>query len=140
MALPAKNPPVNAGGLKGVGLIRGLGRSPGGGHGNPLQDSCLENSTDRGAWPAIVHGVSKSQIQLKRLSTHKHLTLCDPLNCILPGFSDHEISQERILELLPFPSPGDLSNPGTGPASPALQADSLHTELSGKHLFLRGLL
>ena len=100
MALPAKNPPVNAGGLRGVGLIRGLGRSPEGGHGNPLQDSCLENSTDRGAWPAIVRDVSKSQIQLKRLSTHKHLTPCDPLNCILPGSSDHEISQERILELV----------------------------------------
>ena len=44
-----------------LGLIPGLGRSPGGGHGNPLQDSCLENSMDRGAWRAIVHGVAKSQ-------------------------------------------------------------------------------
>ena len=42
-----------------LGLIPGLGRSPGGGHGNTLQYSCLENPIDRGAWGAIVHGVSK---------------------------------------------------------------------------------
>ena len=42
------------------GLIPGLGRSPGGGHGNTLQFSCLENSMDRGAWQATVHGVAKS--------------------------------------------------------------------------------
>ena len=41
--------------------IPGSGRSPGGGHGNPLQCSCLENPMDRGAWRATVHGVSKSQ-------------------------------------------------------------------------------
>ena len=40
--------------------IPGLGRSPGGGHGNPLQYSCLENPMDRGAWQAAVHGVAKS--------------------------------------------------------------------------------
>ena len=42
------------------GSIPGLGRSPGGGQGNPLQYSCLENSMDRGAWQATVHGVAKS--------------------------------------------------------------------------------
>ena len=46
------------------------GRSPGGGHGNPLQYSCLENPMDRGDWWATVHWVAKSQIQLKQLSTH----------------------------------------------------------------------
>ena len=46
------------------GLIPGSGRSPGEGNGNPLQYSCLENSTERGAWGAIVHRVAKSQIQL----------------------------------------------------------------------------
>ena len=44
-----------------LGLIPGLGGSPGGGHGNPLQYSCLENPGDRGAWRATVHGVTKSQ-------------------------------------------------------------------------------
>ena len=55
-----KNPPANAGDLGDVGLIPGLGRSPGVGNGNPLQYSCLENSMDRGAWWAIVDGVTKS--------------------------------------------------------------------------------
>ena len=51
-----KNPPANAGD---VGLTPGLGRSPGVGNGNPLQYSCLGNPMDRGAWWAIVHGVTK---------------------------------------------------------------------------------
>ena len=56
-----KNPPANAGDL---GLIPGLGRSPGEGNGNPLQDSCLGNPMDRGSWWATVHGVSKSWTRL----------------------------------------------------------------------------
>ena len=55
-----KNPPANAGDTRDLGLIPGLGRSPGGGHGNPLQYSCLENPMDRGAWRATVHGVAES--------------------------------------------------------------------------------
>ena len=47
-----------------LGLIPGLGRSPGGGHGNPFQYSCLENPMDRGAWLATVHGAAKSQTRL----------------------------------------------------------------------------
>ena len=56
-----KNPPANAGDK---GLIPGSGRSLGGGDGNPLQYSYLENSVDRGAWGAAVHGVAESQTQL----------------------------------------------------------------------------
>ena len=52
------------------GSIPGLGRSPGGGNGTPLQYSCLENPMDRGAWRATVHGVAQSRTQWKRLSTH----------------------------------------------------------------------
>ena len=48
-----------------LGSIPGLGKSPRGGHGNPLQHSCLENSMDRGAWWAAVHGVAKSRTQLR---------------------------------------------------------------------------
>ena len=55
----------NAGDL---GLIPGLGRFPGEGNGNPLQYSCLENSMDRGAWWATVHGVAKSQTRLSDLT------------------------------------------------------------------------
>ena len=60
MALVVNNLPANAGGIKDVGLIPGLGRSPGGGHGNPLQYSGLENPVDRGACWATVHRVAKS--------------------------------------------------------------------------------
>ena len=49
VALVVKNPPANAGDIRDAGLIPGSGRSPGGGHGNPLQHSCLENPMDRGA-------------------------------------------------------------------------------------------
>ena len=59
MALAVKNPTANAGDARDLGLIPGWGRSPGGGHGNPLQDSCLENPMDRGAWRATVHRVTK---------------------------------------------------------------------------------
>ena len=55
-----KNPPANAGDVGDASSIPGLGRSPGGGNGNPLQHSCLENSMDRGAWQATVHGVTQS--------------------------------------------------------------------------------
>ena len=57
-----KNPPPNAGDTRDVGSIPGLGRSPGGGHGNPPQYSCLEKSKDRGAWQATVHGVTESDM------------------------------------------------------------------------------
>ena len=54
-----KNLPVSARDIRDAGSISESGRSPGGGNGNPLQYSCLENSTDKGAWPATVHGVAK---------------------------------------------------------------------------------
>ena len=54
----------NAGDIGDPGSIPGSGRSPGGRHGNPLQYSCLENPMDRGAWQAIVHGVTESQTRL----------------------------------------------------------------------------
>ena len=57
----AENLAASAGDGRDVGLIPGLGRSSGGGHGNPLQYSCLENSMDRGAWRATVHGVAKNR-------------------------------------------------------------------------------
>ena len=70
VALVVKNPPPSAGDIRDLGSIPGPGRSPGGGHGNPLQCSCLENPMDRGAWRVMVHGVTKSRTRLKRLSTH----------------------------------------------------------------------
>ena len=55
-----KNPPANAGDIRDLGSVPGWGRSPGGGHGNPLQYSCMENPMDRGAWQGIVNKVAKS--------------------------------------------------------------------------------
>ena len=67
-----KNPPAIAGDAKDVGSIPGWGRSPGGGNGNPLQYSCLENPMDRGAGWTTVHSVAKNHTQR---STHTHGTL-----------------------------------------------------------------
>ena len=63
-----KNPPA----MQEIWVQSGLGTPAGGGHDNPLQYSCLENPMDRGAWRATVHGVTKSQTRLKRLS-HMHI-------------------------------------------------------------------
>ena len=60
MPLVVKNMPANKGDIRDQGSIPGLGRSPGEGLGNPLQYSCLENPTDRGAWKAAVHSVAQS--------------------------------------------------------------------------------
>ena len=68
-----KNPPANAGDMGDIGLIPGSGRSPGGGPGNPLQYSCLENPMGRGVEEATVHGVTQSQTWLKQLSTHDQI-------------------------------------------------------------------
>ena len=65
MALLVKNLPANAGDEGDVRLIPGSGRSPGGGHGNPLQYFHLENPMDRGAWRATVHRVAKNRTWLK---------------------------------------------------------------------------
>ena len=61
MVLVVKNLPASAGDIRDAGSIPGLGRSPEGGHGNPLQHSCLENPMDRGAWWAAVHRVTNSR-------------------------------------------------------------------------------
>ena len=61
VALAVKNLPANAGDVRDGSIIPGSGRSPGGGHGNPLKYSCLENPKDRGARQATVHGVAKTQ-------------------------------------------------------------------------------
>ena len=66
-----KNLPANAGDIRDVGLIPGLGRSPGVGNGNPLQYTCLENPMDRRDWRATVHGVAESDMT-EHACTHTH--------------------------------------------------------------------
>ena len=72
VVLVLKNLPAKAGDVRNVGLIPGLGRFPGEGHGNPLQYFCLENPMDRRGWWATVYRVTKSQTRLKRLSAPTH--------------------------------------------------------------------
>ena len=85
-----KNLPANAGDTGEVGLIPGSGRYPGGGNGNPLQYSCLENLMDRGAWRATVHGVTKSQTQLNDWAhTYHHKRFYQP------HFTDEEPKVQR---------------------------------------------
>ena len=78
VVLVVKNSPVNAGDIREAGSIPGLGRFPGGGHGNPLQYSCLKNPMDRGAWWA--YGVAKSQTELKQ----QHRSLKCALTSLAP--------------------------------------------------------
>ena len=68
-----------------LGSIPGPGRSPGEGNGNPLQYSCLRNPMDRGAWPATVHGVEKSQPQMSDQYTHNMITGKKVLNVVPCG-------------------------------------------------------
>ena len=74
------------------------------------------------AYKKVKESASESEV------AHSCPTLCDPVDCSLPGSSVHRILQARILEGLPFPPPGDFPDPGTESESPALQVDSLPTE------------
>ena len=70
MVQRVKNPPANSGGARDMGLIPGLGRSPGGRHGHPLQYSCLENPADRGAWWVQSKGLKK--FDMTEVTEHAH--------------------------------------------------------------------
>ena len=63
LAVVVENQPANAEDITGAGSIPGPGRSPGGGHDNPLQYPCLENPMDREVWWATVRGVAKTQLR-----------------------------------------------------------------------------
>ena len=93
VVLMVKNLPANVGDLREAGSIPRSGRSPGGGHGNPPQYSCLENPMHRGAWRATVHGVAKSWTRLKRLGTQHIVDLqyLVSFRCTAP---ESKVSQE----------------------------------------------
>ena len=124
VVLMVKNLPVNEGDARDTGSIPGLGRSPGKGNGNPFQYSCLENSMDRGAWQATVHGAAKSGTRLSdwthtRTRVNNEVlqfssvaqscpTPFDPMDCSTPDFPVHhqllELAQTHVHRV------GDASN------------------------------
>ena len=144
-----------------MGSVPELGRSPRGGHGNPLQYSSPENPMDRGTWQATVHRVAQSWIWLKRPSvsacSHTHTesnkktiyrsmwkwkssSLSRVQLFVTPWTVAHQapvslgFSRQEYWSGLPCPPLGDLPNPGiepTFPVSPALQMDSLPLSLWG---------
>ena len=87
-----KNLPVNAGDARDVGSVPGSGRSSGKGDGNPLQYSCRENPMDRGAWPARVHEVTKSQTRLRGWARSR---LCTESSALLTTHN-YGLGQEKI--------------------------------------------
>ena len=89
------------------GLMSGVGKSPEEGNGNPLQYSCLENPMDRGAWQAIVHGVSKSQMQL---STYTFT----PILALFPGGLEGKPSACNAGDLGSIPGSGRSPAEGNG--------------------------
>ena len=91
MGLVVKNPLANAGVIRDAGSIPRSGRSPGRGQGNTLQNSCLKNPMDRGAWQATVHRVSKSWMQLTQLS----LQVCIVKRDYLAQKSEIDISPKK---------------------------------------------
>ena len=77
VALVLKNPSASVGDVRDRGSVPGLGRSPGEGHGSPLQYSCLENIRDRGGWQVTVHIITNSWTRLKQFSTHTQFLLLE---------------------------------------------------------------
>ena len=149
----AKNLPANLRDIRDIGSIPGSGRSPGGRHGNPLQDSCLENPMNKGAWQATVHGITESRRRPQRWAQRRLVWLscvCPRAFCIASCLEVKSLSRVRLFATpwtvacqvprsmgfsrqgywsgLPFPSPGDLPDPGIEPTSPVMQADALPSE------------
>ena len=121
MALMVKNPPANAGDTREVGSIPGSGRSPGIGNGNPLQYSCLENSMDRGAWWAMVHGVIQSWARLNTKKSTWSLYLWSSQGQLLARSGGLPDRAE------PTPTPVSLSSAWTPLACGCPHALHIHT-------------
>ena len=109
---------------------------------NPLQQSCLENPRDRGAWWAAIYGVAQSQTRLMRLSSSSSSSSAQSLSCVRVSVTPRTaalqsplsmgICQARILEWVAYPFSRGSSPPRNQIRSPALQANSLPAELRGK--------
>ena len=120
-----KNLSANAGDARDTGSIPGLGRSPGGGHGNSLQYSCLESLMDRGARQATVHRVAQSRTWLKWLSTHACLSLQKATSFTSP----HRLVQGDQTYHHSLASSDELCLEDPGSHSPSLSPPPLSTIL-----------
>ena len=130
---PGKESACNAGT---PGWIPRSGRSPGGGYGNPLQDSCLGNPMDRGAWWATVHGVTESRTRLGNFHFHS-LGVADARGTVSPGARGRELFPERLREGLRMQdlsgdglgTPTELNGraPGTPAGFPGIRRPNLHS-------------
>ena len=146
------NPPANAGVIRDVGLIPASGRCPEGGHGNPLQYSCLENPMDRGAWWVMVHSITVRHnwsdlacMHIKALFmsyfcrvvvlvAQSSWLFATPWTVECQAPLSMGCSRQEYWSGLPFSSPEGLPDLGTEPEFPALQADSLPSELQGRSI------
>ena len=129
-----KTLPASAGDIRKMGSISRSGRSPGGGHGNPLQYPCLENHMDRGAWQAVVHRVQRVRYDWRNLATtHTHLRMLYPLDasstvsvlpfCSFPPSHLHTVTVNKHCQM----SPGrqNSAHYHSSPAAAAAAAKSL---------------
>ena len=125
-----------------MGLIPGLGRSPGGQRGNPLQCSCLEEPRDRGAWQATVHGIERSRTQLSDLArTHQarhqspYLTCCKshPWPVAEPGFKPAQPGAQPWALAHAPPPQQPMASPGAGYPHSELGVPSVSCSLLGCH-------
>ena len=128
VVLVVKNSPANAGDLGNSGSIPESGMSPGGGHSNPVQYSCLKNSMDRGTWWAAVHRVSQSRKWLKLLlfssvQSLSRIQLCNPMVCSTPKFPVHH--QLPGLTLIHVHRVGDVIQPSHLLSSPSPPTSTL---------------
>ena len=112
VVLMRKNPPANEGDIRDTGLIPGSGRSPGGGHGNTLQYSCLGNPMNREVWQDIVYAVAKSQTRVKWLSTHACMNLRKYLKNKHNSNTVCPFSIGELRSIAPTPAPRSL-HPGS---------------------------
>ena len=100
VAVVVKNPAANIRDIGDMGLISGLGRSLGGGHGHPLQFSCLGNSMDRRAWRATVRRVAKSWTQMKQLGMCTHICMCVHGHVCKLGLENIEDNKDLSITLI----------------------------------------
>ena len=134
-----KKPPANTRDARDAGSIPGSGRAPGEGNGNPLQHSCLENSVDRGAWWATVHGVAKSWTQLSdwtHMHTH-HSSFKHPFGALGSNFKENVTGRGRLWFIhhsgQPAQSPAveSFTRPQRPPVTPPQSLSSLCSPASG---------